>query len=292
MNKISSKFIWLCAVGLLSALSVEAQSSDSLTVVSAQWQSKKLARGVSLKQQQFLKGENPIFESNQFISILEISPKAKGVKLDVAAHNGLEFTSKMAERGEAIAAVNGTFFNVKPPYQSVDYIMVDGEEFAPNDSGSDGRRVSTQNGTIVIRGTKSEIVKPQEPLSWESTLQAEDVMSSGPLMILDGESLVIRDESHFYGRHPRTVIAKRADGGVLLITIDGRAELSQGLTILEVQSLVRWLGAEDALNLDGGGSTTMWTHDQGVVNHPSDNKKFDAEGERRVANAILITKTR
>ncbi|MCK4879516.1 MAG: phosphodiester glycosidase family protein, partial [Bacteroidales bacterium] len=42
-------------------------------------------------------------------------------------------------------------------------------------------------------------------------------------------------------------------------------------------------GCIDAINLDGGGSTTMWTKDNGVVNRPSDKR-----GERPVANAILI----
>jgi exopolysaccharide biosynthesis protein len=48
-----------------------------------------------------------------------------------------------------------------------------------------------------------------------------------------------------------------------------------------------WLGCRDALNLDGGGSSTM-VFDGNIVNHPSDNKKFDHQGERVVANAIVV----
>ena len=46
----------------------------------------------------------------------------------------------------------------------------------------------------------------------------------------------------------------------------------------------RW----ERLNLDGGGSSTMWTRHHGVVNHPSDNRKFDHAGERPVHNALYL----
>jgi exopolysaccharide biosynthesis protein len=54
---------------------------------------------------------------------------------------------------------------------------------------------------------------------------------------------------------------------------------------------MRYLGVKDALNLDGGGSTTLYVKDaseNGIVNHPSDNKKFDRQGERFVVNSLLF----
>jgi exopolysaccharide biosynthesis protein len=51
---------------------------------------------------------------------------------------------------------------------------------------------------------------------------------------------------------------------------------------------MRWLGCSSAINLDGGGSSTMYIKDSGVVNYPSDNNQHDHEGERPVSNAILI----
>jgi exopolysaccharide biosynthesis protein len=56
---------------------------------------------------------------------------------------------------------------------------------------------------------------------------------------------------------------------------------------------MRWLHATDAINLGGGGSTTLWINnynDSGVVNFPTDNKKWDHEGERKVANVVLLKK--
>ena len=43
-----------------------------------------------------------------------------------------------------------------------------------------------------------------------------------------------------------------------------------------------------ALNLDGGGSSTLWTAQEGVLNHPYDNRRFDHEGERGVPNCIVV----
>lgn len=84
-------------------------------------------------------------------------------------------------------------------------------------------------------------------------------------------------------RHPRTMIGAAADGTIWLVTVDGRQpKLSAGMTLAELQSLARRLGLTDALNLDGGGSTTMWAQGA-VVNSPS-----DAAGPRRVSDALLV----
>ena len=63
------------------------------------------------------------------------------------------------------------------------------------------------------------------------------------------------------------------------------------MTIPELAQFFFELGADSALNLDGGGSTAMWIHNGiGVVNYPSDNLEFDHNGERPVSNALLIVR--
>ena len=84
-------------------------------------------------------------------------------------------------------------------------------------------------------------------------------------------------------RHPRTAVAKLKDGKFLMITVDGRSESSGGISLNDLAAYLLELGATDAMNLDGGGSTTMFL-DGKVVNHPS-----DKEGERKVSDAILVT---
>ena len=84
-------------------------------------------------------------------------------------------------------------------------------------------------------------------------------------------------------RNPRTAIGKTADGKLLLVTVDGRqSKISVGMSLYSLADLLLELNAIDAINLDGGGSTTMVVK-QKVVNKPS-----DQTGERPVSDAILV----
>ena len=83
--------------------------------------------------------------------------------------------------------------------------------------------------------------------------------------------------------HPRTAVAKLKDGKFLMITVDGRSEASGGISLYDLAAYLLELGAVDAMNLDGGGSTTMFLNGK-VVNHPS-----DKEGERKVSDALIVT---
>lgn len=85
-------------------------------------------------------------------------------------------------------------------------------------------------------------------------------------------------------RHPRTAVAKLKGRKFLMMTVDGRQPgVSVGMSLQELAEYLISLGAVDAMNLDGGGSTTMFL-DSKVVNTPS-----DKEGERKVGDAILVT---
>ena len=84
-------------------------------------------------------------------------------------------------------------------------------------------------------------------------------------------------------RHPRTVIGQDDGGAIWLITVDGRQpDYSIGMRFSDLQRLATRLRLTDALNLDGGGSTTM------VVNGEIVNKPSDAAGARPVGDAILV----
>jgi hypothetical protein len=85
-------------------------------------------------------------------------------------------------------------------------------------------------------------------------------------------------------RNPRTAIGVRKDGLVVVAVVDGHfPDESIGLTIEELRTLMAALGAADAVNLDGGGSSAMVVRDQ-LVNHPS-----DRDGERKIGDAILFS---
>lgn len=96
-------------------------------------------------------------------------------------------------------------------------------------------------------------------------------------------------------RHPRSAVALTADHHFLMITVDGRkAGISEGMTARELTRFIEHnFRPQYALNMDGGGSTTMCVRGQGdprthVVNYPTGNKKHDHAGERRLFTHFCI----
>ena len=125
------------------------------------------------------------------------------------------------------------------------------------------------------------------------------VVNGGPELVRDGRLHVTprtdgfvrpTNPSFYYGfsasRNPRTFAGVDTRGRTLLATVDGRSIDSLGLTILETGAVAKALGMHNALNLDGGGSTTMVVRGE-VVNQPS-----DTAGERPVGDALLIVPRR
>jgi hypothetical protein len=112
-----------------------------------------------------------------------------------------------------------------------------------------------------------------------------DGVSGRPLIV---DRARISDELHQFEnrntREPRTAVGVSEDGKkVILVTVDGRRATSHGGTLYEVAELLIELGAYRGLNLDGGGSTTMYVASEGgVVNRPS------RGWEREVVNHIGV----
>ncbi|MFD4688978.1 phosphodiester glycosidase family protein [Streptomyces sp. NPDC058463] len=124
---------------------------------------------------------------------------------------------------------------------------------------------------------------------------ATTILNGGPELVRDGRLHVTPaadgmvqpgNASFYYGwvhkRNPRTLAGVDADGRTVLVTADGRSTDALGLSIPESAAVARALGLRAAVNLDGGGSTTMVV-DGEVINDPS-----DATGERPVGDALLI----
>ncbi|MDR7415812.1 MAG: phosphodiester glycosidase family protein [Armatimonadota bacterium] len=126
-----------------------------------------------------------------------------------------------------------------------------------------------------------------EPSSGDPRWQrVRDILCGGPRLLARGQPIPDSEgfpEAFLYRRHPRTAVGVTPDGTVILLVVDGRApEHGLGMTIPELAMEMRRLGAVEALNLDGGGSTTLVVHGQ-VVNRPS-----DETGERPVSDALLL----
>jgi len=264
--------------------------SDSLTVLKAAWMKEKITSGVHLKTFWFNK---TLFNSNQNVSILEIKPK-KNLFFDLAYDpDKLFITSDFGKKSNALAALNGTFFDIANG-GSVDYIRADGKVINENRLGKNGKRAGHQESALIFNKGKLGISKWDGELDWEQSLEGEDIMVSGPLLLLNRTVEKLDTANSFNKtRHPRTAVALKKNKRVLLITVDGRNENSAGMSLFELTKLMTWLNANDAINLDGGGSTTLWINNYlktGVVNFPSDNRKWDNEGQRKVANVVMLKK--
>jgi exopolysaccharide biosynthesis protein len=105
--------------------------------------------------------------------------------------------------------------------------------------------------------------------------RATCIVGGGPQLIKDGTvEITFEDEKiaakFVTDRHPRTAIARLRDGRMLVATVDSRQPgVSAGIALAELASLLLEFGAGDAINLDGGGSTTMVVNGK-LVNNPSD----------------------
>lgn len=126
----------------------------------------------------------------------------------------------------------------------------------------DNRRLPFMNSEDIVAGVPQLIKNSKIDITWEQEKASKSFVET---------------------RHPRTAVAKLKDGKFLMVTVDGRSEESAGIDLYDLAKLLLEFGVTDAMNLDGGGSTTMFL-DGKVVNKPS-----DPTGERKVGDAILVT---
>ncbi len=111
-----------------------------------------------------------------------------------------------------------------------------------------------------------------------------DVVGGGPILVRDGRVDV--EHEHFpddilRGRNPRTAIGVRPDGTIVIVGVEGGQARSVGMTLPELADFMVDRGVAQAMNLDGGGSTTIWAQGT-VLNRPSDG------AERAVADALVV----
>lgn len=162
---------------------------------------------------------------------------------------------------------------------------------------SDMDSLPVQKGTVILaaRGESAKRLvklKPGDPVKIEMTTTGMDwssidnVMGGGPYLVRNGVISVDWQAAGFKSsfannRHPRTAVGRTAAGDVWWVTVDGRSGISPGATLGEMARIMKRLGCVEAINLDGGGSTTLSVAGRSM-NRPSDG------GERAVANAVLF----
>lgn len=278
MKRKELLFTLLCGMGLsLSAQTAE----DSTAIVSARWETGVSPDGIIHRRA----AVPHLYKGNQYINLIEIPAKGKH-RYDIAVSD-MKPISQLAKENRAKAAINGSFYNMQKG-NSVCFLKI-GEEVVDTTTAGEFR--------IRVTGAVHTYKKKLKVLPWSKEIEKKyrkrkgTLLASGPLLLEDGKVCAwnMCDSSFVATKHPRSAVYTTKDGRTVFITVDGRSKGNAiGVSIPELAHLVRILGGDDALNLDGGGSTTLWMVDSGVLNCPSDNGRFDHQGERKIPNIIYV----
>ena len=285
---------------------------DSIAFMNAKWEITDLERGAKAMYAQI-----PMFYSTQSICVVKYP--LKKFRTDILHRPGEAAgkPSEIAEETGAVFALNGGYFHMKQRIPSV--YFREGNEQLGYTHPTELYRVNGLIGFKDRKSRKARIAQVSDTTQYAAVDKGwKEAMASGPMLIADGEIIVplltgnkadganvaamaqeqkqgskIRthySSAQFYDkRHPRAAFGTDDEGNAYLVVIDGRFKgKADGASIYETAYICHMLGITEAINLDGGGSTTLWTEKTGVINHPYDNKKFDHNGERSVPNLIVV----
>jgi len=196
-------------------------------------------------------------------------------------------TSAIAQRERFDLAVNGDFFQAQKQeggfaipggYRANQWALVEGP--AVTDGKVWSKSLKPRSALVVRQGGKVAIEQVAVP---EADLQ--QVISGMPMLVVKGKSL----KNDNAARHPRTAVGvDEKETKLVILVVDGRNPgVSEGMTLAELaQEFIR-LGCFTAMNLDGGGSTSMVMREPNaqswkILNRPSDGR------ERPVANVLGV----
>ncbi len=244
---------------------VFAWGPETLAFGKAEWQGTvRLEGGIGLK----LNGLNRAAGGGEAVLNLSIAGQALAQEGDVSI--ALRLDGPLAPTG----TVSGTVERVS--------------------EGASNWGVPAGKAVLVVRGaraTAARSVRAGSRVTVETKTTGFDwakvdgAVGGGPMLVEGGETAI--DDEGFaeiafvVARHPRTAVGRTAEGDVWLVAVDGRSPFSVGASLREMAAIMRRLGCVQAMNLDGGGSTTMAAMGL-TLNRPSDGR------ERPVANMLTV----
>lgn len=243
----------------------------------------------------------------------EVDLCADGVRIDATrASSSPRTVGSWAGTMEPVLAVNGDFYRTGPLRVYGDAVG-GGVPWPLDQTGRDPSAASEwfygdfgwfAFGTDAVQFTHTGWTKDNAASlgvsgGWEPTTRSPDppdhqhaLVSGFPALVIEGAvqscpdptaSSCFPDRTDMRARHPRTAMGLSADLQTLfLVVADGRSDRASGLYGSELAEVMDHLGAWQAINLDGGGSTTLWTAAHGTTNEPSDGSP------RSVANHLGV----
>ena len=251
-----------------------------------------------------------------YVEVDELSPEIETTVVMAAGEKRRETVSSMAARLNASIVVNGGYYRMDlNPTKHVGLLMIDSVVIQPNITAvtRSERRFPlaraavgfTAGGVIDVawvfnRGDSLlEVSRPPahlpgQPDTGSTTFTkgrfwpVRAALGGGPSLVSNGKVQVTADEEVFFGTsipkvHPRTACGYTAEGKLILLVVDGRQEASRGVNLAELALIMQQLGCVEALNLDGGGSSTLVAGGR-LINRPEGGR-----AERQVMSALAVS---
>lgn len=220
------------------------------------------------------------YNYNEYKTVIDYSETDKHTVREFVKSNG------------AIAGINGGYhdFNPETEYKGgITRLRVDNKDIVTQNSMMENGLQDEDANSVLGIDHRGKVYILQS-LDLEKYV-LPTFLFSGPLLVLDSQIQNTSDITWNNVRNPRTAVCTTNDGLVKFVVADGRSERARGMTIPEFATFLQnTAGCRHAINLDGGGSSTMYTQNQGLVNTPM-SKTSDGGTtvvERSVSNAILI----
>lgn len=227
----------------------------------------------------------------------EVDLRDKNLKFrSIGSDTHRESTLETYQNNNGILAINGGYFasNI-----SGSLIVEDGEIISPGTHklprGAFGMVQGKPEVTWTLPSPKKEAVYKYNLLNIKSPSEkwlVSQAVGAGPVLLLDGKVVLDGSKEGFGAghllRHPRSAIGYKDAHTILMLVVDGRQEASAGATLIELAEIMMDLGAQGAVNLDGGGSSAMVAANE-VVNVPVNTTGGDRNNLRNNAGALVIS---
>ena len=223
-----------------------------------------------------------LYGSAQIISIARYSESSMATMLYVKEHSK-QGTNSLAAETDAMAAINGSYFNMTT-CTSTTALWLYGSEIAstaPEEFARCNGIIGFKDGVFSLEPCNSSTTAGQFA-AWGK--KYDSYVVSGPIIRRGGVSMDVNIGGEgFYGPHPRTMLGRCADGTVYMVVAEGRIEGATGMSLGNMLKLAEDFGMTDAINLDGGGSSTLWVNGEGIIN------RLSGGAVRNVPNIITAT---
>lgn len=225
----------------------------------------------------------------QVVHELLVDPLNPALRIEAHRSSGCQTIGAMAAQLGAVAAINGGYFTTG--CAPVSLLKHEGNLLGTNAVARSAFGLSAAGDPLVaLVGVGAD---------WPAASEAH---GGGPRLVAGGTALTSNADyaaegissASFIAANPRTIAGIRGDGRVSLVGVDGRRDTARGMSLPQLATWSVALGHVDTVNLDGGGSTTVWLRDatpNGVVNYPSDAGDVETAahgGSRGVSGGFFV----